>query len=181
VDAYIFVSGAAEQTFLNAEALVKQRDSGVRLSLKLVGPWDLLVFAEVEEGDLARLGQISLFELRAPGSTSTDTAINVHDGPGTERIKRSTFYPFEAFVRIAVSDGIDPDAVLEEVSKVSGYYASAVVEGSFPALAEIGAESFPELLAAVRAVRAIRGVSSETAACFARFEPHDISGRPALR
>jgi hypothetical protein len=170
------VSGAAEQTFHNADALARQEDSGVRLALKLVGPWDLLVFAEVEEGNLARLGQISLFELRAPGSTSTDTAINVHDGPGPDRIKRSTFYPFEAFVRIGVSDGVDPDAVLERVASLPGYYASAVVEGSFRALAEIGAESFPELLDAVREVRAIPGVSSETAACFARFDPQEISG-----
>jgi hypothetical protein len=156
-DAFTFVDNAGEAAFENAQSLYEQNPH-VRYSIRLSsGPYDIFLAIEVDEGDLKTIEDIALRQLRAPGSTSTDTVLSLRTPC---RVKRSTAFRYEAFIRIRVLSDADPWAVEHRLEHLIDYYASDPVQGSYHILLEMADDEFPRLQAAVEKVRDIEGVAS---------------------
>jgi hypothetical protein len=156
MDAYHFGRGVT-QALLDHARDKEHPEGPVRFTTALVGAWDFFAVLDVEDGDFGAVKDLLLDLNEAGGDTrarpfDSTTAIAVMHGLYV--IKRRRTMAFAAFLMIRV-ERVPVREVFADVDHLKGYQGSAIVDGSFDILLELGAEDFGELKESLTAARAL--------------------------
>lgn len=163
IDAYVFIrsfEGRPSQVLGRFIGL-----PGVRFTARFTGAFT--GFGAVEADSLQELQDLVDGPYRDAGIRS-DWSVVTKPGVLIPKRRSPTLC---ALVRVAVSDGTDPDVLLDDLEREFGAaaeetgYAAAVVTGQgYDLLVEFGAEDLPTLWGRVRALRNVTGVGRTSTA-----------------
>jgi hypothetical protein len=145
MDAYHFGRGVT-QALLDHARDKEHPEGPVRFTTALVGAWDFLAVKDL----LLDLNEAGGDTRARPFDSTTGIAV-MH---GLYVIKRRRTMAFAAFLMIRV-ERVPVREVFADVDHLKGYQGSAIVDGSFDILLELGAEDFGELKESLTAARAL--------------------------
>ncbi|MDQ4027405.1 MAG: hypothetical protein M3214_05040 [Actinomycetota bacterium] len=156
MDVYYFSRGVTQEFLDNARD--KENPEGpVRFTTALVGPWDFLAVLDVEDGDFEAVKDLLSDLNQAGGDTGarpSDSTTAIAVAHGRYVIKRRRIMAFAAFVLIRVQR-TPVREIFAELDHLDGYEGSAIVDGGFDILVELGAERYGDLRERLAATRAL--------------------------